>query len=117
LKKQEADLIGASKILDAVWQRACQKYEAFCEIDSEWGLEDSMTYDLEEVLAVFLRAKTYADKEGKRNFKPNPYIFTLEEVNDILDCIVSYNHKFKEVILVTEEEKSELKSLVGYNFI
>jgi hypothetical protein len=116
LKKQKINLARTSKILDSVWQRTCQKYEAFCEIDQEWGLEDAMTYDLESVLTAFLRAKTYVDDNGQQIFKPNPTVFTLNETNDILNCICDYNHKFKEVILVTEQEKKELNSLMGFNF-
>jgi len=116
LKKQKIDLVRTSKILDSVWQRGCQKYEAFCEIDKEWDLEDAMTDNLESVLAAFLKAKTCLGKDGKRSFNASPYIFTVKETESILNAIYDYNNKFKEVVLVTEEEKSELKSLIDFNF-
>jgi hypothetical protein len=84
LSKQKTNLVRTSKILDSVCKRAHQKYEAFCEIDKEWGLEDNMTYNLEGVLDAFVRAKTNVGKNGQRILKPEPMTFTFDESHDIL---------------------------------
>lgn len=110
------DLQTASKILDGVWERTCSKYEAFVEIDEEYGLEDSMTFDLKDVLAVFLRAKLFQGEDGSLKFTTEPKVFSDIQIREILQSIADYNTKHEEVILVTDEERSSLTSLVGFAF-
>lgn len=110
------DIKAASLILDTVWERTCSKYEAFVEIDEEYGLEDSVTFDLEDVLAAFLRAKSYQGEDGSLKIKAEPKVFSPIQIEEIIQSIVDYNGRHKEVILITDKERSDLTSLVSFTF-
>lgn len=106
-KVGQTDLKKADKIIEGIWGRICDKYEAFLEIDEEFRLEDSMSSDLEEVLSIFMRIHSN---------KKLPTAYSMRQIDDILESIVAYNKKHKEVILITDEERLELNSLVDFNF-
>jgi len=105
-KISRRELMDTSQILDAVWERTCAKYEAFVEIDKEYGLDDSMTFDLKNILEAFSKVRLVDSSNG----------LTLAEIESVLRSIVDYNGKHKEVILITDSERSDLTSLVGFAF-